>query len=97
MYGDPVSSSMARLNQSDEVLGELQFSFVCFLVGQHYDSFEHWKRLTSLLCECGEGAVKENEGLYLTLLGDMHFQVRMAFLPLRTSCSKLSAYFIFPK
>merc|ERR1712241_902839 len=25
----------------DEILGELQFIFVCFLVGQNYDAFEH--------------------------------------------------------
>ncbi len=26
-----------------EVLGELQFAFLCFLVGQNYDCFEQWK------------------------------------------------------
>ena len=24
---------------------ELQFAFLCFLVAQNYDSFEHWKQL----------------------------------------------------
>ena len=29
----------------EEVLVELQFAFLCFLVAQNYDSFEHWKQL----------------------------------------------------
>ena len=41
-----------------EILAELQFSFLCFLVGQHYDSFEHWKRLLIMLCTCEDAIGK---------------------------------------
>ena len=29
----------------NSLLAELQFAFLCFLVGQNFDSFEHWKQL----------------------------------------------------
>ena len=61
--------------RSEEVLAELQFSFICFLVGQHYDSFEHWKHLLKLFCSADEALVKYAD-MYLTLITDMHFQVR---------------------
>ena len=63
----------------EEVLAELQFSFVCFLCGQHYDSFEQWKVLLRLICSCDEAMVKYPD-LYLALIMDMHFQVRLASL-----------------
>ena len=59
----------------DEVLAELQFSFVCFLVGQHYDSFEHWKKLLVMLCTCEE-AILEHPQLFMKLISEMYFQVR---------------------
>ena len=62
----------------DEVLAELQFAFVCFLVGQHYDSFEHWKKLLVMFCTCEE-AILENPQLYMKLISEMYFQVRIFF------------------
>jgi len=62
-------------NRTDEILAELQFSFACFLVGQHYDSFEQWKRLLRLFCSCHD-AVANHTDLYLALISDMHFQIR---------------------
>lgn len=38
-----------------ELLGELQFSFVTFLLGENLDSFEQWKALITLLSHCSEG------------------------------------------
>lgn len=57
-----------------EILGELQFAFVCFLVGQVYDAFEHWKKLLNLLCSCDE-ALQTNVDLFDGLIGILHFQV----------------------
>ena len=64
-------------SRTDEILAELQFSFVCFLVGQHYDSFEQWKRLLRLFCQCHDAVAKHTE-LYLALISDMHFQVSLS-------------------
>ena len=36
------------------LLGELQFAFVCFLLGQSLEAFEQWKRLVDVLCRCGD-------------------------------------------
>merc|ERR1712173_403601 len=56
LYGDVVSgSAMSESDKSDaEALAELQFSFVCFLVGQHYDSFERWKQILRIFCQSDE-------------------------------------------
>lgn len=34
------------------LLGELQFAFIAFLIGQDAEGFEAWKALTTLLCSC---------------------------------------------
>jgi len=62
----------------EEILAELQFSFVCFLVGQNYDSFERWKKLLEMILTCDE-ALNKYPQLYNTLITDMHFQVRRRF------------------
>ncbi|KAJ3161433.1 a1-alpha2 repression [Geranomyces michiganensis] len=37
-----------------ELLGELQLSFVLFLIGEVYDGYEQWKLLVHLLCQSDE-------------------------------------------
>lgn len=34
------------------VLGELQFAFVCFLLGQSFEAFEQWKKMVAMLLAC---------------------------------------------
>ncbi|VDK86968.1 unnamed protein product [Litomosoides sigmodontis] len=58
-----------------EFLGELQFSFVCFLMGQVYEGFEQWKRLIHLLCSCTKELIEHKE-LYMALIPVLHFQLR---------------------
>jgi A1 cistron-splicing factor AAR2 len=57
------------------LLGEVQFAFVCFLVGQVYDGFEQWKRLVKLLCSC-ESAISKYPQLYLQFITLLHYHVR---------------------
>nr|ACO15250.1 C20orf4 homolog [Caligus clemensi] len=66
LYGDQVSSSMTTHNHDNEVLAEVQFSFICFLVGLHYDSFEHWKSLLIMLCTCDDALSKYPELFFLS-------------------------------
>jgi len=40
-----------------EVMGELQFAFVTFLLGENYESFEQWKSLLTLICYCQSALV----------------------------------------
>ncbi|XP_040578894.1 protein AAR2 homolog [Lepeophtheirus salmonis] len=75
LYGDQVSSSMTTNNYIKEVLAEVQFSFICFLVGQHYDSFEHWKNLLVMLCSCDDALSKYPE-LFSSLITDIYFQIK---------------------
>eukprot|EP00795_Rhopilema_esculentum_P003096 gene3096-1386_t len=47
-------SSLSCSNAEDEILGEIQFAFVCFMIGQVFDAFEHWKAMMQLICKCDE-------------------------------------------
>lgn len=54
--------------------GELQFAFVCFLLGNVYEAFEHWKRLLNLLCRSEEAMVKHHS-LYINLISILYHQL----------------------
>lgn len=54
--------------------GELQFAFVCFLIGNVYEGFEHWKRLLALLCR-SEEAMKKHKDLFLGLIAVLYHQL----------------------
>jgi len=75
LYGDAVSSGAMTTDKSEEALAELQFSFVCFLVGQHYDSFENWKQILKLFCQCDK-ALSDKPDIFMHLIQDLHFQIR---------------------
>ena len=45
------------------LLGELQFAFIAFLIGQDAEGFEAWKALTTLLCSC-VSALQTRHALY---------------------------------
>ncbi len=57
------------------LLGELQFAFVCFLLGQVYDGFEQWKQLVRLLCFCDEALVQHTQ-LFSNFINVMHYHIR---------------------
>lgn len=46
------------------VLGEFQFSFVCFILGLNYESFLQWKNLLELFCSC-DLAIEKYTQLYV--------------------------------
>ncbi|XP_072305876.1 protein AAR2 homolog [Eucyclogobius newberryi] len=56
------------------LLGELQFAFVCFLIGNVYEGFEHWKSLLALLCR-SEETMRKNKDLYLGLIAVLYHQL----------------------
>jgi A1 cistron-splicing factor AAR2 len=51
-----------------QILGELQFAFVGFVLGESMKCFEHWKRLILLLCS-SEKACSTHQDLYLDFIG----------------------------
>lgn len=54
--------------------GELQFAFVCFLIGNVYEGFEHWKCLLALLCR-SEEAMRKRKELYQGLIAVLYHQL----------------------
>lgn len=57
------------------VLGELQFAFICFLVGHVYDAFEQWKNLIHLLCNC-ESFIRKEPNLFVQFIQVIYFQLK---------------------
>ncbi|XP_071174699.1 protein AAR2 homolog isoform X2 [Mytilus edulis] len=57
-----------------DLLGEVQFSFICFLIGQVFDGFDQWKKLVHLLCS-SESALTNHTQLFLDFIGVLYFQV----------------------
>ncbi len=66
--------SANQLDTEMDVLGEIQFTFVCFLVGQVYEGFEHWKHLVQLLCSASQALV-DRPALYRQFLPTLFFQL----------------------
>ncbi len=58
-----------------DLLGELQFTFICFLIGQVYDGFEQWKKLVHLLCT-SEDAIVQYPDIFSLFISVLHFQLR---------------------
>lgn len=62
-------------SNENNVLCELQFSFVCFLIGQVYDAFEQWKNLVHLLCNC-EQAIIKYPAVFIEFINVIYFQLK---------------------
>lgn len=65
-----------------ELLGELQFCFVCFLTGHCLEALEHWKRLVVLLCRCQDAVCKRAQlySLFLDMLEQHLHEIPEDFL-----------------
>nr|XP_039269262.1 protein AAR2 homolog [Styela clava] len=61
-------------SQPEDLLGELQFAFICFVLGQVLDAFEQWKSLVNVLCSCDD-LLKEHQKLYGSLLTVFYHQL----------------------
>ena len=62
------------LFRPEQLLGELQMAFLCFLVGQVYTAFEQWKKLVHLFCSADELLLKEPQ-LFVDFIAVFYFQV----------------------
>ena len=61
-------------HQPFDILGELQYAFVCFILGQVFDAFESWKRLVRVLCSC-ESTIQDHIELFKSLIGVLYHQI----------------------
>jgi len=59
----------------DEYLGEMEFAFISFLLGQSYESFEQWKKMLVLICGCDK-ASKDKEEFFLEFLKIIYEQIK---------------------
>lgn len=57
-----------------DILAELQFAFVCFLLGNVYEGFEQWKSLLNLLCRAETYALQHLD-LYNELISILYHQL----------------------
>lgn len=66
-----------------EIIGEMQLAFVCFLVGQSLDAFDHWKKLVSLICGA-DCAISQRRAIYVEFLKALDIQ--LVHVPEDTLC-----------
>ncbi|XP_046820365.1 protein AAR2 homolog isoform X1 [Vespa crabro] len=67
-----------KLKQPIEIIGEIQLAFVCLLVGQNLDAFEHWKKLISLICGV-DSAISSHRYIYMEFLKVI--EVQLSYIP----------------
>lgn len=72
-----LQQALTQSSSPDEfnILCELQFAFICFLIGQCYDAFEQWKSLISLLCNC-DRAIGDHLEFFIEFINTLYFQLK---------------------
>ncbi|KAK1591004.1 hypothetical protein Q3G72_000652 [Acer saccharum] len=60
----------------DSLLGELQFAFVAFLMGQSLEAFLQWKSLVSLLFGCVEAPFHTRSQLFTKFIKVIYYQLK---------------------
>lgn len=58
-----------------KILGEIQFAFICFLIGQVLDAFEQWKNLVHVMCT-SEEALQNQASLFLNFISVIHYHIQ---------------------
>jgi A1 cistron-splicing factor AAR2 len=70
-----------------EILGELQASFILFLLGLNYEAFAQWKKILEVLLLCKEKAVSENIVLFTDFAKSLRFQIKQLPVDLLSDAS----------
>lgn len=60
----------------DLLLGELQFAFIAFLMGQSLEAFLQWKSIVSLLFECTEAPFHTRSQLFTKFIKVIYHQLK---------------------
>ncbi|CAH1421378.1 unnamed protein product [Lactuca virosa] len=63
----------------DFLLGELQFAFVAFLMGQSLEAFLQWKNFVNLLFDCTEAPLHTRSNLFTKFIMVVYYQLKYAF------------------
>uniref|UniRef100_A0A1I8BST8 Protein AAR2 homolog n=1 Tax=Meloidogyne hapla TaxID=6305 RepID=A0A1I8BST8_MELHA len=73
---DRLEKFIEAVGDSKEVLAELQFAFIIFIVGEAYEGFDQWKRIIHLVCSC-KSALEKHPEFFNDLLMVLHYQMKM--------------------
>ncbi|KFD56237.1 hypothetical protein M514_03015 [Trichuris suis] len=73
--GFALRGMLATYEHPKQLLGELQFAYVCFLVGHVFEAFEQWKLLIGVFCKCEE-ALGELSDFFAEFIMVLHFQLK---------------------
>ncbi|XP_041970696.1 protein AAR2 homolog [Aricia agestis] len=76
-YLDQSYSLELMIAQQDEplhIIGELQFAYLCFLIGHSLEAFEHWKNLVILLCSCDD-AIHKHRSIFFHFIKTIEVQI----------------------
>ncbi|KAB8094769.1 hypothetical protein EE612_022079, partial [Oryza sativa] len=65
--------------QEDLLLGELQFAFIAFMMGQSLEAFMQWKALVSLLLSCSEAPLHTRTNLFVKFIRAIYYQLKHGF------------------
>lgn len=65
---------IAQHNEPLHIIGELQFSYLCFLIGHSLEAFEHWKSLVILICSCDE-AIHKYRSVFFHFIRTIEVQI----------------------
>lgn len=63
----------------DLILGEIQFAFIAFVMGQSLEGFFQWKSLVSLFLGCVEAPLHTRSQLFTKFLGVIYHQLKYGF------------------
>ncbi|CAL1683977.1 unnamed protein product [Lasius platythorax] len=74
---------LKKLREPVEIIGEMQLTFICFLVGQSLDAFEQWKKLVSLICGV-DNAIPQYRSIYMEFLQAL--EIELLYVPEEVLC-----------
>ncbi|KAL2653809.1 hypothetical protein R1flu_021937 [Riccia fluitans] len=67
--------------QEELLLGELQFCFIAFLMGQSLEAFGQWKAIVSLLLRCEKAPLRTRTTFFIKVLAVIHNQLKQSLQP----------------
>ncbi|XP_011872742.1 PREDICTED: protein AAR2 homolog [Vollenhovia emeryi] len=78
-----LDTTLKKLREPIEIIGEMQLTFVCFLAGQSLDAFEQWKKLILLICGA-DNAIPQYRSIYMEFLQAL--EVELSYVPEDVLC-----------
>ena len=71
-----LTQALSKFENERDIVGELQVSFILFLLGLNYDAFVQWRKLVELLLGCQEEGVRHHPEVFVAASSALGFQVK---------------------